>query len=177
MEIAVLAYGGMTALDAVGPAQVLALMPGARVRWVAEVAGAKRTECGMSIVAAHALDDVQAPEVILVPGGLDVRPAAGSAAVLQWLRAAHATSAWTTSVCTGSLVLGAAGLLKGLRATTHWAALDALRDVGATPVQERVVREGKIITAAGVASGAGSPRKARPEILSAALSALSATRS
>ena len=205
MEIAVLAYDGMTALDAVGPAQVLALMPGARLRWVAEHPGPKTTDCGMAIVAKHALTDVPAPPVILVPGGLDVRAAAKSAAVLEWLRMAHATSTWTTSVCTGSLVLGAAGLLRGLRATTHWAALDALRDCGATPVQERVVREGKVMTAAGVASGidmaltlvaliagrdaaetvqlgieynpqppfdAGSPRKARPEITSAALRAL-----
>jgi transcriptional regulator GlxA family with amidase domain len=139
------------------------------------------------------------------PGALDVRPAAGATAVLDWLRATQATSTWTTSVCTGALILGAAGLLQGLRATTHWAVLDALRDCGAMPVQERVVREGEILTAAGVASGidmaltlvgliggrdvaeavqlgieydpqppfdAGSPRKARPEITSAALRAL-----
>ena len=207
MDIAVLAYDGMTALDAVGPAQVLALMPGARLRWVAEHPGPKKTDCGMAIVAAHALTDVRAPAVILVPGGLDVRAAVNSAAVLEWLRAAHATSTWTTSVCTGALVLGAAGLLRGLRATTHWAVIDALRDGGADPVQERVVRDGKVVTAAGVASGidmaltlvaliagrdaaetvqlgieydpqppfdAGSPRKARPEITSAALHALQA---
>lgn len=205
MEIAVLVFDGMTALDAVGPAQVLALMPGARMRWVAERPGPKATDCGMAMTAAHALGDVRAPDVILVPGGLDVRAASESAAVLEWLRAAHATSTWTTSVCTGALVLGAAGLLHGLRATTHWAALEALRACGAEPVQERVVREGKIVTAAGVASGidmaltlvgliggrdlaeavqlgieydpqppfdAGSPRKARPEIVTAALSVL-----
>jgi transcriptional regulator GlxA family with amidase domain len=205
MEIAVLTYDGMTALDAVGPAQVLALMPDARVRWVAEQPGPKRTDCGMAIVARHALTDVQAPEVILVPGALDVRAASTSTPVLEWLRAAHATSTWTTSVCTGALVLGAAGLLRGLHATTHWAAMEALRDCGAEPVHERVVREGKIVTAAGVAAGidmaltlvsliagrdaaetvqlgieydpqppfdAGSPRKARPEIMSAALNAL-----
>ena len=153
MEIAVLTYERMTALDAVGPAQALALMPGARLRWVAEHPGPKVTDCGMSIVAAHALDDVRTPDVVVVPGALDVTPAAGAPAVLEWLRAVHATSTWTTSVCTGALILGAAGLLRGLRATTHWAALDALHGCGAVPVSERVVRDGKIVTAAGVASG------------------------
>jgi len=153
MEIAVLAYDGMTALDAVGPAQVLALMPGARLRWVAEQPGPQRTDCGMAITAAHALDDVRTPEIVLVPGALDVRGPANSPALQAWLRAAHATTAWTTSVCTGALILGAAGLLQGLRATTHWAAMDALKKTGAEPVHERVVREGKIVTAAGVASG------------------------
>lgn len=153
MDIAVLAYDGMTALDAVGPAQVLALMPGARVQWVAEHPGPKRTDCGMAIVAARGLDEVRAPAVVLVPGALDVSAASGAPAVLDWVRAVHRTSTWTTSVCTGALILGAAGVLRGLRATTHWAALEALRGYGATPVSERVVREGRIVTAAGVASG------------------------
>ena len=153
MDIAVLIYDGFTALDAVGPAQVLAMLPGARMRWVAAEAGAKRSDAGVSMVAEHTLGDVARPDVILVPGALDVRPASTDPRVLDWLRAAHATSQWTTSVCTGALVLGAAGLLHGLEATTHWAALEQLGTCGARPVQARMVRQGKIITAAGVSAG------------------------
>jgi transcriptional regulator GlxA family with amidase domain len=153
VEIALLAFDGMTALDAVGPAQVLAFLPGATVRWVATEPGARRTDAGTSIVAGNALAAVPHPDVILVPGGLDVRPVMRDVRVLDWLRAAHATTRWTTSVCTGALVLGAAGLLEGRRATTHWAMLDRLGRFGATPVSERVVIDGKMITAAGVSAG------------------------
>jgi transcriptional regulator GlxA family with amidase domain len=153
MEIAILAFDGMTALDAVGPAQVLAFVPGASLRWIAVEPGPKRTDAGMSIVATQALAEVPRPDVILVPGGLDMRPVMADTRVLDWLRAAHATTQWTTSVCTGALVLGAAGLLQGLEATTHWAMLDRLAKFGATPVSERVVVAGKIITAAGVSAG------------------------
>src|SRR5262245_23200798 len=115
MNIAVLAYDGMTALDAVGPAQVLAAMPGARVVWVAAEAGSKRTDAGMAIVAEKSIADVPRPDVVLVPGALDVRPVMKDARVLAWLRAAHETTQWTTSVCTGALILGAAGILTGKR--------------------------------------------------------------
>jgi transcriptional regulator GlxA family with amidase domain len=132
---------------------VLALLPGARVHWTAAEPGPQRTDTGMSIVAEHALADVPRPEIVLVPGGLDVRPVMSDPRVLEWLRTAHATTRWTTSVCTGALVLGAAGLLQGLRATTHWAMLDRLAKFGATPVAERVVVDGKIMTGAGVSAG------------------------
>jgi transcriptional regulator GlxA family with amidase domain len=153
MQIAILAFDGMTALDAVGPAQVLAFLPGASLVWASPEPGARRTDAAMSIVATHALGDVPRPEVVLVPGGLDVRPVMADARVLDWLRTVHATTRWTTSVCTGALVLGAAGILQGLRATTHWAMLDRLGKFGATPVSERVVVDGKVITAAGVSAG------------------------
>jgi transcriptional regulator GlxA family with amidase domain len=153
MLIAILAFDGMTALDAVGPAQVLAFLPRADVRWVGTEAGPRRTDAGMSIVASHALTDVPHPDVLLVPGGLDVRPVMTDTRVLDWIRSAHATTRWTTSVCTGALVLGAAGLLEGRRATTHWAMLDRLARFGATPLSERVVVDGKLITAAGVSAG------------------------
>jgi transcriptional regulator GlxA family with amidase domain len=153
MDVAILAFDGMTALDAVGPAQVLAALRGVRLRWVAAEPGPRRTDAGMAIVADTALADLAHPEIVLVPGGLDVRPVARDPRVLQWLAVAHATTTWTTSVCTGALVLGAAGLLSGLRATTHWAMLDALTGFGATPVAERVVVDGKVITAAGVSAG------------------------
>jgi transcriptional regulator GlxA family with amidase domain len=153
MEIAILAFDGMTALDAVGPAQVLALLPGARLHWTAAEPGPQRTDTGMSIVAENGLADVPRPEIVMVPGGLDVRPVMRDARVLQWLREVHATTRWTTSVCTGSLVLGAAGLLQGLRATTHWAMLDRLAKLGAIPVSQRVVVDGKVVTGAGVSAG------------------------
>jgi transcriptional regulator GlxA family with amidase domain len=153
MQIAILAFDGMTALDAVGPAQVLVLLPGASLRWASPEPGPKRTDAGMSIVATHPLAEVTAADVVLVPGGRDMRPVMADTRVLDWLRAAHATTRWTTSVCTGALVLGAAGLLEGRRATTHWAVLERLAKFGATPVSERVVVDGKIITAAGVSAG------------------------
>ena len=153
MNIALLAYPGMTALDAVGPAQVLSAMPGARVTWVAAEPGPQKTDCGMAIVAGKSLGELPHPDIVLVPGALDVRPVMKDARVLAWLRAAHETSRWTTSVCTGALILGAAGVLTGKRATTHWLMLDRLRALGAEPVAERVVQDGKIVTGAGVSAG------------------------
>ena len=204
MQIAILAFDGMTALDAVGPAQVLTFLPGASLRWAAPEPGPKQTDAGVSVVATHPLAEVAAADIVLVPGGLDMRPVMADQRVLEWLRAAHATTQWTTSVCTGALVLGAAGLLQGRRATTHWAMLDRLEKFGATPVSERVVIDGKIITAAGVSAGidmalrlaarvagdtvaqgiqlgieydpqppfAGSPKTATPDVVEAALRAL-----
>ena len=153
MQIAILTFDGMTALDAVGPAQVLAFLPGASLCWVSPEPGPRRTDAGMSIVADHSLDDVARPDIVLVPGGLDMRAMMGDPRVLDWLRAAHAATQWTTSVCTGALVLGAAGLLQGRSATTHWVMLERLAKFGATPVSERVVVDGKVVTAAGVSAG------------------------
>jgi transcriptional regulator GlxA family with amidase domain len=143
----------MTALDAVGPVQVLAAMPGARVTWVAADPGPQKTDCRMAIVAEQSLSDLPRPEIVLVPGAMDVRPVMKDARVLGWLRTAHETSRWTTSVCTGALILGAAGLLTGKRATTHWMMLDNLKAFGAEPVAERIVEDGRIITGAGVSAG------------------------
>ncbi len=154
MEVAILLYDGVTALDAVGPYEVLHLMPDTRVKFVATNKGLVRTDFGMlNISADYSLDEVTRPDILLVPGGPNPRPVAEDASVLDWVRHAHETTRWTTSVCTGALILGAAGLLRGLDATTHWMAHAALKDFGAKPTLERVVREGKIITAAGVSSG------------------------
>lgn len=152
MQIAVLMYDGMTALDAIGPYEVIGRLPGAELAFVAADPGIKRTDQKLGLVADSALTDVPSPDIILVPGGDQSGPM-GDERVLDWLRSAHETSTWTTSVCTGSYVLGAAGILKGLRATTHWAALDGLAEFGAEPVSERVVEDGKVITAAGVSAG------------------------
>jgi putative intracellular protease/amidase len=154
MEIAILIFDRLTALDAVGPYEVLSRLPGAEVRFVAEEPGPKRTETRMlSLVADHALADVSEPEILVVPGGFGTRPLMDHEPVIDWIRSAHEASTWTTSVCTGSLLLGAAGVLRGLKATCHWLELERLRELGAEPTIERVVEQGKVITAAGVSSG------------------------
>jgi transcriptional regulator GlxA family with amidase domain len=153
MQIALLLFDGMTALDAIGPIQVLSALPGATVRTVASTPGPKRSDAGVPLVAEHALPEVPRPDIVLVPGGMNVQAVMTDRRVLEWLKAAHATTTWTTSVCTGALVLGAAGLLHGRRATTHWAALESLRAFGAEPVTERMVRDGKVVTSAGVSAG------------------------
>ena len=153
LDVAILLFDGVTALDAVGPYQVLSLIPGARVRWVAAEPGPKRCDGGMVLVAAESLEAVPRPEVVVVPGGLDVRPAMADPRVRAWLAAAHATARWTTSVCSGALILAAAGVLAGRRATTHWAVMEELGTLGARPVAERVVEDGSVITAAGVSAG------------------------
>jgi putative intracellular protease/amidase len=156
VRIAILIFPELTALDAVGPYEVLQRLPGATVTFVGERTGMIRTDNGFLGVNVDAtLDELTDPDVVLVPGGVGTRPLVENKVVLDWVRTAHATSRFTTSVCTGSLVLAAAGLLKGLTATTHWSALEALGGFGAVPTQERVVEHlpERIITAAGVSSG------------------------
>jgi putative intracellular protease/amidase len=154
MNIAIVLYDKFTALDAIGPYEVLSRMPGAKVTFVAAAAGAVRTDNDMLTVQAdRALAEVGEPDIVLVPGGPgEVAQRAGST-TLDWLRAVHETTTWTTSVCTGSLILAAAGLLDGRRATTHWLAFDELERLGAVPVRERVVFDGKLVSAAGVSAG------------------------
>jgi transcriptional regulator GlxA family with amidase domain len=154
MRIAILIFDGLTALDAIGPYEVLSRLPGAELRFVAKQPGPKRTDTGaLGVEADLAIADLPGPDVVLVPGGKGNRPLMRDSEVLDWLRVAHESSTWTTSVCTGALVLGAAGILDGKRATTHWAFLDRLSELGAEPVTERVVEDGKVITAAGVSAG------------------------
>lgn len=154
MNTAILLYDGFTALDAVGPYEVLSRLPGNRVSFVAAEAGPVRTDNRMLTVhAERSLQELPAPEIILVPGGPGEVAARAGGPALDWLRAAHETSTWTTSVCTGSLILAAAGLLAGKRATGHWLAMEKLAELGATAVPERVVFDGKIVSAAGVSAG------------------------
>jgi putative intracellular protease/amidase len=154
VNIAIPIFDGLTALDAVGPYEVLSRLPGATVQFIAASPGPKRTETGMlALTADGALADMPHPEVIVVPGGHGTRPLMHDETILSWLRTAHETSQWTTSVCTGSLLLAAARILDGLEATTHWLELETLRPYGVTPVSERVVEQGKVITSAGVSSG------------------------
>src|SRR4051812_19696738 len=155
MDIVIPLYDRFTALDAVGPYEVLSRLPDTTVHFVGlGGAGPKQTETGMlTILAEQGIEDFPHPEVLLIPGGLGTRVLMHDEQVLEWIRGVHETSQWTTSVCTGSLLLGAAGILDGLQATTHWLVLDMLRELGAEPTGERVVRQGKVITAAGVSAG------------------------
>jgi len=154
MNIAIPIYDRFTALDAIGPYEVLSRLPGAQVTWLAHEPGLVRTDNHMlALEATAAFEDLPEPDVIVVPGGVGTRDLLEDERILDWLRGAHATSTWTTSVCTGSLLLGAAGILEGLRATSHWLELGTLGQFGAVPTGERVVPEGKVVTSAGVSSG------------------------
>ncbi len=154
MEIAILIYDELAALDAVGPYEVMRNVPGWEVGLVGAEAGEVRTEDGsLGLIADRALAEVEAPDIVLVPGGRGSRALMGDEAVLGWLRDVDRTTRWTTSVCTGSLLLGAAGLLDGKRVTSNWLLLDAHRRFGADPVGGRWVQDGKLITAAGVTAG------------------------
>jgi transcriptional regulator GlxA family with amidase domain len=173
MQIAILIFEKLTALDAIGPYEVLRSVPDWEVKFVAPHQGPIRTDSGaLGLNADYSLDEVDAADVVLVPGGEGNRPLLSDDAVLAWLRQIDAGSRWTTSVCTGSLVLGAAGLLRGRRATSNWLFLDRLADFGAEPVPGRYVEDGKLLTAAGVTAGIDMAlhlvsREAGPEVAQA----------
>ena len=154
MDIVIPIFPDFTALDAIGPYEVLRSLPDATVTFAAAERGIVRTDSRMVGLHADAcFAEIEAADILLVPGGWGTRAAMTDEALLDWVRRVHATTTWTASVCTGSLVLGAAGLLRGLKATTHWAAGALLEGTGATYTAERVVRQGKIVTGAGVSAG------------------------
>ena len=155
MRIAIPLYDRFTALDAVGPYEVLCRLPGAAVTFVGERTGPVRTDTGaLAITVDAALDELTDPDIIVVPGGPGTRSMLEPSPLTDWIAAAHRTTDWTTSVCTGALLLGTAGVLDGLEATTHWGALDLLATSGAIPVGDRrIVPQGKVVTAAGVSAG------------------------
>jgi putative intracellular protease/amidase len=153
-SLAILVFDGLTALDAVGPYEVLSRVPDVELCFVGVEPGLKRSDNELlGLMADRSIDEMPRPDVVLVSGGHGELKLRDDERVLDWLRTAHETTRFTTSVCTGSLVLAAAGLLDGVRATTHWTGMDELARLGAVPVHERVVRSGKILTAAGVSSG------------------------
>jgi transcriptional regulator GlxA family with amidase domain len=154
MQIAILAFDGITALDAIGPYEVFRSVPGWEVAFVGKERGEIRTDVGsLGLTVDHDFAERPEADVLLVGGGEGNRPLLTDEETLDWVRRIDAGSRWTTSVCTGSLVLGAAGLLEGKRATGHWMYLDPLRDYGAEPTVGRWVEDGKVITAAGVSAG------------------------
>lgn len=154
MEVAIPLFDKFTALDAVGPYQVLSALPGAQVRFLGPQAGPILADNEMlTLVAEGRWEDSPKPEVLVVPGGMGTRALLKDERVLDWVRSVHETSRYTTSVCTGSLVLAAAGLLEDTDATCHWMEMDTLGTLGAKPTSQRVVERGKVITSAGVSSG------------------------
>jgi transcriptional regulator GlxA family with amidase domain len=156
LQVAIPLFPEFTALDAVGPYEVLQRIPSLDVTFLGHARGEIRTENGMLGLSADATyEDMPEPDIIVFPGGVGSRPLQYDERVLEWVRHAHAGTRFTTSVCTGSLVLGAAGLLKGLTATTHWSCYAELEAHGAIATPERVVEhlDQRIITAAGVSSG------------------------
>lgn len=154
MKIAILLYPNFTALDAIGPYEILAHGPMVDLQFVAKTKDLIASETGfLNIKPTASFSDIESADILVIPGGPGEAAAARDAETLDWIKKIHATTRFTTSVCTGSIILGAAGLLKGLNATTHWAAARHLEKLGATYKAERWVREGKIITAAGVSAG------------------------
>jgi putative intracellular protease/amidase len=154
VQIAIPLFDRFTALDAVGPYQVLSAIPGATVRFLGPEAGPVRTDNRMlTVLVDERWEDLAQPDVLVVPGGIGTRALLRDERLLDWVRGAHESSRYTTSVCTGSLVLAAAGVLDGLDATTNWVERELLAELGAHPVTDRVVEQGRVITSAGVTAG------------------------
>ncbi len=154
MQVAIPLFDRFTALDAIGPYQVLSSVPGVEVRFLGPDAGPVRSDNRMlTILAEGRWEDAGEPEILLVPGGIGTRALLEDERLIDWVKQVHAITTYTTSVCTGSLVLAAAGILDGLDATTHWMEMELLGELGAKPTGERVVERGKVWTAAGVSSG------------------------
>jgi putative intracellular protease/amidase len=158
-QIAIVVYPGFTALDFIGPYEVLRNLPDAEVRFVWHEPGPIAADSGVLLIGAtHSFDETPSPDILLVPGGMTTMEHARDTKLLDWVRSAHETATWTASVCSGSVILAAAGLLDGKRATSHWMALPALKTLGATPVSdERIVvaeaTPNSIVTSAGVSAG------------------------
>jgi transcriptional regulator GlxA family with amidase domain len=155
MQLAIVLYPGFTALDFIGPYEVLRNLPDTDVRFVWHEPGPVTADSGSLVVGAtHSFDETPSPDVLLVPGGMTTFEHARDEKLLAWVRRAHGSASWTASVCSGSVILAAAGLLDGKRATSHWMAVPTLKAFGATPVSdERIVQEGNIVTGAGVSAG------------------------
>ena len=155
MQIAIGLYPEFTALDAIGPYQVFTQLPDAEVVLCAAERGRLSDDNGLlHLDVEHTFDEIDAPDVTLVPGAFVTRRLARDGdPVVDWVARTHETTTFTTSVCTGALLLGAAGIVDGLDATTHWFAYDELASYGARPTEQRVVRQGKVWTAAGVSAG------------------------
>jgi putative intracellular protease/amidase len=154
MKIAALIFDKITVLDIVGPTELLSWVPGSEIIWVGkEIGPIRAAPTGLALNVERTIDQVPSADVLIIPGGPGVRLLLKDDKILDWVRKVHATTTWTTSVCTGSLLLGAAGLLKDLEATTHWNSTAVLESFGAKYREQRVIPQGKIVTSAGVSSG------------------------
>jgi putative intracellular protease/amidase len=153
MLAAITLYPGFTALDAIGPYQVLSQLPGVEAVFTAVHTGPLRDDTALTVDITTPIADITRPDIVVVPGGMATRKLLAGDPLVDWLRDVHPTTTWTTSVCTGSLLLAAAGILRDVDATTHWLAAPWLEQLGSRYTAERVVRRGKVITAAGVSSG------------------------
>lgn len=156
LEIAILLYDGITALDAIGPYEVFAATQQCQVKFVAKDKGMIKLDSKMGFLHAdYSFSDITSADILIVPGCSppNFKNPMNDETTLNWIRNIHQTTKWTTSVCNGSLILSAAGLLKGMKATSHWGSFDILQSLGTIPTDERVVRQNKMVTAAGVSSG------------------------
>ncbi len=153
MEIAVLIFDNVNALDVIGPCQVVSSIPETTIKYVAVEPGIKKTDAQVKVIADFSLEEVKNPDILLIPGGRGIYSVINDKNVVEWIIDCHKTTKWTVSVCTGALLLGVAGILKDLKATTHWVRLPCLKDFGSKPQKQRVVIDGKVITSAGVSAG------------------------
>jgi transcriptional regulator GlxA family with amidase domain len=153
METAVLLFDDVNALDVIGPCEVLSKIPNIAIKYTAKEPGPKKTDAQLKIIADYTLTDISKPDILLIPGGQGIKSIVNDKEIISWIKSCHKTTKWTVSVCTGALVLGAAGILKGLKATTHWISLPTIERFGAKPQKERVIIDGKVITCAGVSAG------------------------
>jgi len=153
VRISFLLFPDLTQLDLTGPAQVLSRVPGARVEYVAATLDPVPSDCGLALVPTTTIAEAGPADVLVVPGGDGAFDAMLDPEVIGFVRREAERATWVTSVCTGAFVLGGAGLLAGKRATTHWASKPMLAAFGAQPVEDRVVDDGAIVTAAGVSAG------------------------
>lgn len=155
MDIVIYVYNGITALDAVGPYEVLSRMPGANVKFAGETKGLIVSDTHfLKLAAEYEISEIEQADILLIPGSVIgfIREARKDN-VKEWIKKIHSTTQWTVSVCTGSILLASTGILQGLKASSHWAVIHLLKDYGAIPALERFVREGKIITSQGVSAG------------------------
>ncbi len=156
MQIAIFIFDGLTALDAVGPYESLRRLPDVEVRFVGATLKQVSVEgAGFTLTPSADIAHVSQPDVLIVPGGgsAGLKEALSDQLVLEWIRKSHESAQWTASVCTGAMILGASGLLKGLSVATHWRAKDYLHLFGATYSGERITEHGKLLTSAGVSAG------------------------
>lgn len=153
METAVLLFDDVNALDVVGPCEVLSRIPDMEIKYTAKEPGPKKTDTQLKLTADYAISDISKSDILLIPGGRGVKSIIRNEKIIDWIRQIHKDTIWTASVCTGALLLAFAGILRGLKATTHWVKLPCLEDFGAKPQKQRVVIDDKIITCAGVSAG------------------------